>query len=462
MFQSEPIFDPLSRRRFLQRGCSAMTLGGLGAAISSLRMTRLVANAQSANDEYRALVCVFLFGGNDSNNLIVPTGSEYATYAAGRDLLAIPEANLLPIATPSAAAGRSFGLTPWVPELHSLYQTGKLALVPNVGSLAGPTSRADYLSGQLDKVPQQLFSHKEQQEQWQTSLAQAPPSTGWGGRLADLVNQLNVDPAISMSVSLAGQSLFEVGNQVFQYGLTPEGSIGLSGFDGSTNAQLRRQALDGLLQHSRTNLFERTYRDVLSGGISAHDTLSAVLPNQPDLQTVFPAGGLGAQLKMAARLIQARVDLRLKRQIFFCGIGDFDTHFEQDVSHPTLLAGVSSAVGSFQSAMEELGLADSVTLFSASDFGRTLSNNGRGSDHGWGGHHFVVGGGVQGGNLYGSMPDFTMGGPDDTTRGRWIPKISVDEYAATFAQWFGVPVNELDAVVPNIGRFATPDLGFFG
>lgn len=450
----------MKRRRFIQqtlKSCSALTLGGMAGALGSLRMTQMLAAAQGPADDYKALVCVFMFGGNDSHNLIVPRGSEYADYAAARSFLAVPEADLLPIAS---ADGRSWGMPDSLPDLHNLYQAGDLALLANVGSLEAPYTRSDYFSGRLDIQPNQLFSHKEQQEQWQSSIAQAPATTGWGGRLADYVNQLNQNAAISMSISLGGANLFEVGADVFQYGLTPEGSLGLEGFDDTTLSQLRRQTFGDLLAGAHGNVLERAYADTVQQGIDSHAALSAALDAVPAPTTVFPAGGLASQLSMVARLIAARDALGMKRQVFFCAAGGFDTHWKQNDVHPGLIAGVSSALGAFQAAMTELGTADDVTTFTASDFGRTLSINGRGSDHGWGGHHMILGGAVAGGSLYGTMPTLEVDGPDDTSRGRFIPSTSVDQYAATLARWFGVPDSDLEQVVPNLGRFASRDLGF--
>jgi len=429
------------RRRFL-RQCSALTVGGMAGALGSLRMTQLLAAAQSPANDYKALVCVFMFGGNDSHNLIVPRGDEYAGYAQARSFLAVPEADLLPIATTD---GRSWGIPDALPELHSLYDAGTMALLANVGSLQAPFTRSDYFSGRLDLQPNQLFSHKEQQEQWQTSIAQEPSTTGWGGRIADYVNHLNQNTSVSMSISLGGANLFEVGADVFQYGLTPQGSLGLEGFDASGLSQLRRQTFGDLLSGTHGNVLEQAYADTVQQGIDSHATLSAALDAVPPLTTVFPAGGLASQLNMVARLIAARNELGLKRQVFFCAAGGFDTHWKQNEVHPGLIAGVSSALGAFQTAMTELGTANEVTTFTASDFGRTLSINGRGSDHGWGGHHMILGGAVNGGTLYGTMPSLQVDGPDDTSRGRFIPSTSVDEYAATLARWFGVPDSDLEA-----------------
>lgn len=449
----------MKRRDFLRQG-GAVT-GGAAGALGSLRLLHLRTAAQGVPNDYKALVCIFLYGGNDSHNLIVPTGETYADYAAARSFLAVPPENILPL-TPQTPDGRAWGMPNYATALHALFEAGSIAAVLNTGSLQAPFTRADYLAGGRGIQPKQLFSHKEGQEQWQTSIAQDASSTGWGGRLADYVDHLNGNSSVSMSISLGGTNVFEVGREVFQYGVGPEGSVGLEGFDDSTASQLRRQTFDSLLNAAHSNLLERAYADTVKRGIESHEVLENALASLPPLTTSFPATGLASQLHMVARLISARSGLGLKRQIFFVSMGGFDTHWRQNDVHPGLLATVSAAMGSFHEALVELGVSEHVTTFTASDFGRTLSVNGRGSDHGWGGHHLVMGGAVQGGAFYGTMPRLIVGGPDDTSRGRFIPSTSVDEYAATFATWFGVPDRDLEDIVPNLGRFPNRSLGFLG
>lgn len=448
---------PNTRRRFLRRACTLASGGGLGAALSSLRMTQLVANAQGG-DDYKALVCLFLFGGNDGLNTLVPrAGADYERYREIRAALGIDAGELIAIGNPGGD-GKAYGLHPSLPELAGLHAQGDLAWVANVGSLAYPVTKAQYGFPRL--MPLQLFSHREQFEQWQTSIP-VTSDTGWGGRLADYVAHLNGSNTAFMSVSLAGANFFEVGRQVFQYGMTTEGSVGLEGVSGDAAAAARRVALGGILGRQRSHLLESAYSDVMSNALERHEELSAALSNQAPLATVFPDDSLGKQLRMIARMVGARSVLGLKRQVFFCAIGGFDTHDNQLEAQPGLLREVSAGVGAFQQAMGELGVTDKVTLFSASDFGRSALTNGRGSDHGWGNHHFVVGGAVRGGRIYGRMPEIRLDGPDDAGgTGRWIPGIAVDQYAATMARWFGVPDADLEEVVPNLGRFVSRDLGF--
>lgn len=459
---------PLTRRQFVGRCCAAVGTTGLLSALASLRATAAVANPT----DYRALVCLFLAGGNDASNLIIPfDAAGYAGYAAARGVLALPQANLLGI-TPQTPDGHAWALHPAVAELHALFGSGRVALLANTGTLVEPTSKAQFTAGTV-KLPPQLFSHNDQQVQWQSSVPDQPFQTGWGGRLADLVNAVNTNPQISMSISLNGFNNFQVGNQVVQYSVLPAtatspkgGPVVFTNTTGGNNA-VRFAAQKDLFAQEHPNLFQAAFGSLSTGAIQDSELLGDLLAATPALATVFPATALGAQLQAIAYQIRLASTLNLKRQIFFARIGGWDTHADQvdqvDTAlgaHAGLLQQVSQAMSAFHSATVELGVAEKVTTFTASDFGRTYSSNGDGSDHGWGSHHLIMGGAVKGGDLYGRMPDLTINGPDDTTRGRWIPTTSVDEYGATLARWFGVAETDLPLVFPNLGRFAQPDLGF--
>ena len=448
-----------TRRTFIrQAACAALTTTGILNTIFDLR--RLSAAPLDATD-YKALICLFLFGGNDANNVIIPHDtSGYASYSAARGTLAIPQASLLPL-TLQNGDGRDFGFHPNLVELQALFNQGKLGLVANVGTLVAPVTRAQYLAGGA-AVPPQLFSHADQSVQWQTSVPDVISKTGWGGRMADMLQSLNAGSKISLSLSIAGTNTFEVGNTVLPYVISPNGSIGLSGFDGSANANVRLQAFKDLLALPHNNLFEQAYSDTVSRSIAANDLLTSALAGIPAFQTVFPATNLGAQLNMIAKLIAARTNLAMNRQIFFCSVGGYDTHGDQLAGQANLLTELSQGLNAFYNATVELGVAPQVTTFTASDFGRTYPTNGSGSDHGWGSHQFVLGGAVQGGRLFGTFPTLAVNGPDDTGQGRWIPTTSVDEFSATLATWFGVSASDLHTVLPNIGRFAHPNLGIFG
>ncbi len=469
----------VTRREFLGNACcAAVGATGLLSALGSLRL--MGAAASPANgpqlpstagapiaSDYKALVCLFLNGGNDANNLIIPLDSGYSAYASARSNLAIPQASVLPF-TPRTTDGRSWGLHPSVTQLHDLFNSGKMALLANAGTLVYPTTKTQYNARSVP-LPPQLFSHSDQQVQWQHSVPDKPTSTGWGGRTADLLNAFNTSDQISMSISLAGKNTFQVGAKVSQYAIGTGGAVTLSGSTSSATSLdgIRSRAQKDIFAQSQSTLFETAFARATGDAIVSADLLNTVLAASPAITTVFPNTSAGNQLKMAARLIGASPTLGLKRQVFFVQLGGWDTHAAQLVNtdpvngtHAGLLAQISQAVNAFYNATVELGVANQVTTFTASDFGRTYRSNGDGSDHGWGSHHFIVGGAVNGTNLYGKMPTLTVSGPDDTTQGRWIPTTSVDEYAATLATWFGVSPTDLPTVLPNIGRFAKPNLGF--
>ena len=439
-----------TRRTFIrQAACAALTTSGLLNTIFDLR--RLSAAPITLAADYKALVCLFLYGGNDANNVIVPHDTAgYASYATARGALAIPQTSLLPL-TLQNGDGRDFGFHPNLVELQSLFNQGKLGIVANVGTLVAPITRAQYLAGGA-AVPPQLFSHADQSVQWQTSVPDQISRTGWGGRLGDVIHSLNGNSQISLCISIAGTNTFEVGNTVIPYTVSSNGSIGLAGFDGSANANVRLQAFKDLLALPHNNLFEQAFSDTVSRSIAANELLTSALAGVPTLQTVFPNTSLASQLKMVAKLIAARTNLSMQRQIFFCSVGGYDTHGDQLTGQANLFMELSQALGAFYAATTELGVAQNVTTFTASDFGRTYPTNGTGSDHGWGSHQFVLGGAVQGGRLFGTFPTLAVNGPDD----------SVDELSATLATWFGVSASELPTVLPNIGRFAHPNLGIFG
>lgn len=448
---------PISRRDFFrQSACAAVGTSALTSTI--LDLWAVNAAAQEAGD-YKALVCIFLAGGNDASNVFIPsTGPGYAAYAVLRGALALPSASLLGL-TPSTPDGMDFGLHPSMGSMQTLFQEGRMAVLRNVGTLVAPITRADYLRGGA-ALPPQLFSHNDQQVLWQTSVPDTNVHTGWGGRMADLLRSLNDASQVSMLISLAGSNTFQIGREVFQYPVSANGSVTLSGLSRTNPHDPETRALNRLIRADHDNLFEQVYTGVMKRAVDSDLQIRSSFETAPALATVFPNTRLGNQLKTAARMIQIRGPLAQRRQIFFCQAGGYDTHDEQLGDHANLLQELSDALLAFYRATQELGVANQVTSFTASDFGRTFTSNGRGSDHGWGAHHFVVGGAVRGGNFYGRYPNMTIKGPDDTDRGRWIPSTSVDEYSATLAQWFGVPESSLPMVLPNIGRFATRNMGF--
>lgn len=461
--------EDLSRRKFIGQCCSAVGATGLLSALAQLRLIGAVAaDATSFSSDYKALVCLFLYGGNDSNNLLIPTdATSYASYAAARSLLAIPQASILPISLKTADSyNRQFGLHPSLTELQGLYSAGHMAILANTGTLVQPVTLTQYNAGTAS-LPPQLFSHADQQVQWQSSLCDKPFQTGWGGRLADMVDALNSNSKISMSISVAGQNSFQVGNTVSQYAVSPSGAVVLSGSTGSTLNTTRAATQNSILTLQEANLFQAAFGAGTSNAISDSALITSVLKSAPTLTTTFPTTTLGTQLQMIAKLISAAPALGLKRQIFFASLGGWDLHSDQLPAQASLFQQLSQGLNAFYNATVELGVQNQVTTFSASDFSRTFNTNGTdvttaGSDHGWGSHHMIVGGAVQGGNVYGSIPLLQLGGPNDTGRGRWIPTTSVDEYSATLATWFGVSPTNLSTVLPNVGRFAIPNIGFLG
>jgi uncharacterized protein (DUF1501 family) len=447
-----------SRRSFLKNSCQLLGATAAAGVIGDLGMMAAAAPAVQSGD-YKALICVFLFGGNDASNTLIPySQSDYNSYATARSILTIPRTQLLPI-TPATTDGRDFALHPSLPELQTLFAQKKLAVVANVGPLLAPTTRQQYLNESVP-LPPQLFSHNDQQVHWQTSWPDEIARTGWGGRMADAINSLNPNGQISMSISLDGSNIFQVGRQVFPYMVSGEGPLDLWYYNEAWDYP-GTNITKAFLNASYNNLLEKTYSETFKKAIENSKKLSALLQAAPVLKTIFPdKNDLAKQLKMAAKLMSIRHQLGLSRQIFFCSIDGFDTHGEQLTTHASLLSQLSQALKSFYDATTELGIADQVTTFTSSDFGRTYKTNGKGSDHGWGGNHFVMGGAVKGGDIYGKIPVLSINGPDDSGDGRWIPTIATEEYGATLAQWFGVPGSDLSAVFPNIGRFAKTNLGF--
>ncbi|MDH3591710.1 MAG: DUF1501 domain-containing protein [Planctomycetota bacterium] len=446
--------DSMTRRRFLgQASCAAVGTTALFSTALNMGMFNAMA---SPGAEYRGLVCLFLGGGIDSFNVLVPAGNaEYADYATIRSDLALPQAALLPI-LPATPDGKSYGLHPSVTPLQTLFSQGDLAFVSNVGTLVEPTTLDQYRNRSV-ALPLGLFSHSDQAMHWQSSLPDQRNAEGWAGRMGDILQSCNDNQNISMNISLSGSNLFQSGALTTHYTIGPNGSIGLQDY-GETwpEAVVRTEAIDGLLGMTYRNLFERTFAGKMRSAIDAHIEFSAAIDALPPLQTPFSDNNLSQRFRMIAQTIAARDLLGMNRQTFFVSMGGWDHHDEVLNNQDAMLPVIANALAEFQAAMVELNTANQVTTFSASDFGRTLTSNGQGSDHAWGGNMLVMGGAVNGGDLYGTYPDLYQGNPLDTGRGRLIPTTSVDEFFAEMALWFGVPVSDLDIVLPNLNRFWTP------
>lgn len=451
----------LTRRDFVRTACCAA--GAFGIATSLNRFGLIEALAQSTPAPYQALVCIFLFGGNDSNNLLIPTDTNgYNNYFTIRNpgSLALSQGTLLPIVAKTQQNGQtSFGLHPNVTELASLYTNGQLAFLANVGTLSQPVTRAQYLAPAAP-VPANLFSHADQQQQWQTLQMNGFYKSGWAGRMADSVGPaFNPGSTFPPITSVAGSAIFNTGQVTRPYAMIPGSTPGLSGY-GASGAGLT--ALQQLLTFDTGVSLIQATSSVMTNSLTDSKILSGALTPPPTLTTVFPTTGLGNQLKQVAQIIKVRSALGLSRQIFFCSLGGFDTHSDQVALQGPLLQQLSQAVNAFYLATVELNVAQNVTTFTMSDFSRTFQpgSNG-GSDHAWGSVQMIVGGAVKGSDIYGTLPVFTPGGPNDAgSNGRWIPTTSTDQYGATLAQWFGVSAANLPAIFPNLANFTTQKLGF--
>ncbi len=437
-------FDP-SRRSFLSKSGKVAVATTVG--LSQLGLLGR-ASAQEAGGGYRALVCILFAGGIDSFNVLVPTDTAgHAEYAKIRSDLALPASSLLPL-TSAASGGKTLGLHPALTELQSLYNGGKLAFVSNVGTLVEPTTTSALQSGSA-KLPLGLYSHSDQINQWQTSVPDSRSLAGWGGRLADLLMPSNSNQALSMSLSLSGANVFQTGARTDYYAMVPGGNgvVSLEGGDDRTGV------VNTIYQNSYRNIFRRAYKNRFNQAQSANKQLGDAIAGTSEFSATFGNDEFSQAMRMVAKTIAANAQLGSERQTFFVNFGGWDHHDEVINSMAGMLAAVNQGLGAFQKAMQEIGMENNVTTFSTSDFGRTLTSNGRGSDHGWGGNHFVMGGAVKGGQVFGTYPDLSLGNPLDTGRGVLMPTLSTDEYFADLALWMGVPAGRLGDVIPNISRF---------
>ena len=447
----------LNRRRFLT--LTGRALSSVGTA-SLLHFNRMSAVAQTTAD-YRALVCVFLNGGNDGNNTIVPLAQqEYAAYAATRGNLALAQSSLRPVAT---LDGTRFGLHPHLAGLQRLFTDRRAAVVANVGMLAQPLTRAQYLA-RAGAIPQNLYSHADQQIQWQAGFPATGADTGWAGRTADRLAAANLPNDFPVVVSTAGATVFGFGNRAIPASVLPGGNSSLEGVENTPAAIARTQALEHLLTLDSGSVLIQAASATTREGLRVSRLLDTAMKTRLPLTTPFPQTALGQQMHEVAKVMQVRHELGVTRQIFFCNMDGFDTHAGQINTHAGLLKELDSALVALSDATLELGIDREVTIFTESEFGRTLQpSTGAGTDHAWGSHHFVIGGAVRGGEIYGEFPSLALGGPDDASgRGVWIPTSSLDQYGATLAAWFGVADQDLPLVFPNLVNFASPKLGFVG
>lgn len=461
------------RRKFLKAAAAGGTAYAFGRTAGTLH-AQMVGTDGFA--DYKALVCLFLFGGNDSWNMVVPSSTaEYNAYARSRGAgttssLAIDRAALLPLSRFGQSAGDpTYGFHPSMTGARDLFDAGKLAILANVGPLIRPTTKAQYQSASSTghALPPQLFSHNDQQDQWHSLRGRTTLRSGWGGRIADLLDSRLRNQSLSINVSLAGQTYFQAGDVAKPYVMGTNGPTSFSAFPSSAIGAARRtafeSALASTLSASSATVYERAFAGIQQRAVQFADRLSTAIAGSQSFVSLPNTGNLSTlqqQLRTVAKIISMRQSLGLSRQIFFVSVGGFDQHDDLLADQPGLLGNVSTSIKSFFDALDEIGMGTNVTLFTHSDFGRTLTSNGDGSDHAWGGVQLIAGGAVRGGRMYGNYPLLETGGPADVGGGRIIPTTSSDQYAATLAQWFGVDEQNLAKVAPNVDNFATRNLGF--
>lgn len=449
-----------TRREFLSHSCGlGVAYATVGSSVLSLGLTRSAAAAHH-EEGYKALVCILLAGGNDSYNMLVPHDEDqYTEYRAIRTDLALSRESLLPL--PPVESGRTYALHPGMQEVHDMYARGELALLANIGTLLEPVDAKGIEAGTA-KIPLGLYSHSDQISQWQTSISYSRSATeGWAGRIADLKGP-KLDNGISMNISLSGSNVFQSGIKAVPYAIGRDGS-GAPGIyaygERNDYERFRKEMIDSVLATEHSNLLRNEYRLRLVEAIENQRTFSEALEGTPQISTWFADDYFSQGMRQIARVISARERLGAARQTFFVQIGGWDHHDEVLDNQARMLPIVSKALYSFNAAMKEIGLFDEVVVFTISDFARTLTSNGKGSDHGWGGHHMVMGGPVKGGQTFGTYPHLSQNSPLDTGRGVYVPTTATEPYFAELALWFGVSPGELDSVLPNIREFYAPNSG---
>jgi uncharacterized protein (DUF1501 family) len=456
-----------SRRAFLKRA-SALSIAG-AAAPWALNLAAMADASAAGATDYKAMVCIFLYGGNDYANTVVPyDAASYNTYQAMRPTFAHARASLdatllKPATAPvdSAGVAHQYALAPGLAPLVPLFDGGQLGVLMNIGTLIQPTTKAQWNAKSV-KLPAKLFSHNDQQSTWQSSAPEGAKS-GWGGRIGDIFESGNTSSTFTC-VNVSGNAIFMSGASAVQYQVSTNGSVPLNGLKSPLfGSSAATEALRTLITQPRTHLLENEYNRVAKRSVDANTVLTGALATGAALATPFPASNnLGDQLKMVARMIAAAPALGAKRQVFFVSLGGFDLHDKMATSHPVLMKTVADAMAAFYASTVELGVADSVTSFTASDFGRTMTGNNDGADHGWGSMHFVMGGAVKGKSLYGTAPVVANGGPDDVGQGRLLPTTSVDQLAATLGKWMGVSDSALLTLLPSLSNYnaSARTLGF--
>lgn len=452
----------ISRRKFLgTASCAAIGTTTVLNTFFNLGMVNSLAAMSPApkpKSNYKALICLLLSGGNDSFNMLVPrNGSFYNNYATTRSNLALAQGDLLPLNF-TDSNGKQFGVHPAMPEVQNLFNNGKLAFVSNVGTLVEPTTKSQYINGGV-RLPLGLLSHSDQIQHWQTSIPQYRTNKGWGGRIADILQASSGNPNLSMSISLSGTNTFQVGNTTAEYNIRSSagGSVGVTFAGGSP---MINQALltgaESLLEYQYQDIYKKTYAQKIVDARDNHVLFQNALSGAASLNTNFSSSRLSQDMELIAKTISVRNALGVTQQTFFVNYGGWDHHDEILDNQMEMLGVVSKAIGELNSALIELGVDGDVTLFTISDFARTLTSNGNGTDHAWGGNAMVMGGSVNGGAVYGNYPSLVIGSNDDVGGAIMLPSLSTDEYFAELAQWFGVSAGDIAYVLPNITNFYNP------
>lgn len=452
-----------SRRAFLKRA-SALSIAG-PATPFLMNLAAMGEAAAATASDYKALVCVFMYGGNDYANTLVPYDTtRYNIYNGQRPLLAYTQAALAPtLLTPGTPlpGGAQYAVVPELAKLVPLFNNGNMAVMLNVGTLVQPTTKAQYLARNVP-LPPKLLSHNDQQSYWQASSPEGA-ATGWGGRIGDLLQSGNGTSTLTC-INVTGNAVFLTGQAAVQYSVSTAGPIALSARTSLQGSTAAANLLTSLISNGGSHQFQGALGTIGGRALNLYTQVTTALASAPTISTPFPASAdtsstLGAQLQLVAKLISISSQLGAKRQIFFVSTGRFDTHDGLTTVHPLLMTNLADALRAFYDTTVELGVQNQVTTFTGSDFGRALTGNNDGSDHGWGSMHFVLGGAVRGRQFYGINPTLANNGPDDIGQGRLIPTMSVDQYAATLASWFGVSASNLSTVVPNINNYAGSPLG---
>jgi len=453
--------NKISRRKFIgQSSCAAIGFSSFMSALLSLKSMSASAMANSAiaaSGDYKALVCFSMSGGNDAFNMLMPrTGNPYAEYAVTRSNLAIDPTTMLAI-NPLNPDGRDFGLHPSMPNTQNLFNNGRMAFINNVGTLIHPTTKQQ-IYDRTANLPLGLFSHSDQYQQWQTGLPHERAALGWGGKVADLISDMNTNQNISMNISLSGTNVFQAGQNTVEYTIDPyEGGIGIYGYNPDDNYDvfniLRTQAINSMVEKSYTDIYKQTYVDVIRNSQEATVEFQSALESAPSFDDIFSDNELSQAFKMTARTIAAHEALDVQRQTFFLDFGGWDHHDEVLQEQAGMLYIVDLALNEFNQAMDRIGCADMVTTFSMSEFARTLTSNGNGTDHAWGTNVMVMGGAVNGGYMFGNYPSIALDNPLEIGNGTLIPELSTDQYFAELAMWFGVPKSDLSLLFPNLPNF---------